>query len=155
MKTKIVLIMSLLFLVLACTDENPIENEVTTDLQSILETIDQEDDGVYPITKEEMQKLQEEHNQDRSLSSRGCQRETIIIYWNGATETDFALRQQWREEFMNNHGLDGFIGAFPESVEVDSEFWIFYDEDGHPCHTQGVMQTVDNNGDDEVSTRDD
>ena len=157
MKTKIFAIICLLTILIGCTDENTIQNETSIEATSILEIVQNQENSEpgIAITVEQLKEVINDQNQNRAFVGRqNCAQEIITVYWNGAAETDFTLRQQIRENFMLDHGLDNFIRSYPETEEIDYELWVFYDEDGHPCHTQGVEANVNSNGGGQVNTDD-
>ncbi|MDH7446965.1 hypothetical protein [Aquimarina sp. 2201CG14-23] len=85
-----------------------------------------------------------------------CGQQQFTVYWNRNAQEDFARREQIRQEFYRDHGLDEVLGIFPESVEKDYEVWFFFlGEDNYPCHTSGVMAKINHEGNGEVSTDDD
>lgn len=164
MKSKVLLSVSMFLLILSCSIENNNEEQIEVSLFSdetlITEnyTILFNQDGNF-ISKDEDKIILKEINsytlQEKSQSRTQCQREIIRVYWNNEAESDFELRENIRLKFMRDHELDIALRSNPETIDNDSELWIFRDRGTHPCHTQGVEAKINNQGNDHVNTDDD
>ncbi len=162
MKTSKIFFLILIIFGFSCTDQEQLETSPSTNLQiekaiEIQEIINNNlPDDAERVSLQNQDQINRLVTENRfGFSNRSCEQEIIQVYWHRGAESDFVLRQEIRETFMKDFGLDTHLGAFPETVETNTELWIFYDEDGHPCHTQGVMSTVNNNGNGHVTTDDD
>lgn len=164
MKTKVLLFLGILLLCLSCSLENDYEDQKIT--PSPLEEVSFSENFLSSpnkegrfISQEDAQLFKESFNQvlieENSKASSQCSREIIKVYWNNEAEYDFDLRESIRVRFMREHGLDAALRSIPETVENDSELWIFRSDGTYPCHTQGVEAKINNQGNDHVNTDDD
>jgi len=146
----IVLVMCLSLLLWKCSSPD-VELEESTNLETEI-IIQNAENGpvVQGISIKEFNILVEEHSESNrnALNNRNCAQTHFVIHWLGHarltpfTDSTIVLqsREQIRQEFMDNYGLDAALHQVPE---VNHEVWIFNaGEEGTLCLGEEVRGAV-------------